>query len=156
MPSTWRERARRSNATPNRAELSVPTTSRAGRAPSPSIAKTRLRPLKDEIAANLYHQRPSVEKGNIANPETGWRRWRSNRRARSDGAGAPRAHHRRSYTDALALIVARGDDGRRCGALRRDAAAVPLADKLTLSLAEPRNSPASRAIICARPSKRRN
>jgi excisionase family DNA binding protein len=87
-------------------------------------AEEELRPLKDEIAANLYHQRPAVEKGNRANPEQSSDVGEVTALARSVGT-----------TDALALII-REVTTATVGALRADAAVVPLADKLTLSLVE--------------------
>ncbi len=83
-----------------------------------------LRPLKDEIAANLYHQRPAVEKGNVANPEQAGDIGEVTALTRAGG-----------NTDALALII-REVATATVSALRADAAAVPLADKLTLSLVE--------------------
>jgi excisionase family DNA binding protein len=85
-----------------------------------------LRPLKSEIAANLYHQRPAVEKGNPANPEQAGDVGEVTALARGEGSA-----------DALALII-REVATATVGALRADAAAavVPVADKLMLSLVE--------------------
>jgi hypothetical protein len=84
-----------------------------------------LRPLKAEIAANLYHQRPAVEKGNPANPEQAGDVGEVTALARGEGSA-----------DALALII-REVATATVGALRADAAAVvPVADKLTLSVAD--------------------
>jgi excisionase family DNA binding protein len=92
--------------------------------PVAAYRKDELEPLRKEIAANLYHQRPAVEKGNVANPEQAGDIGEVTALARAGG-----------NTDALALIV-REVATLTIGALRADAAAVPLADKLTLSLVE--------------------
>ncbi len=94
-----------------------------------------LRPLKSEIAANLYHQRPAVEKGNPANHEQAGDVGEVTALARGVG-----------NADALALII-REVATATVGALRADALRaaqapadgtppVPLRDKMTLSFRE--------------------
>jgi excisionase family DNA binding protein len=80
--------------------------------------------LRAEIAANLYHQRPAVEKGNPANPEQAGDVGEVTALARMDGS-----------RDTLALIV-REVASATVGAMRAELSSVPLADKLTLSLVE--------------------
>ncbi|MCA1616434.1 MAG: helix-turn-helix domain-containing protein [Acidobacteria bacterium] len=84
-----------------------------------------LEPLRNEIAVNLYHQRPAVEKGNAANPEQGGDVGEVTALQRA-GGGSP---------EALAVLV-REVASATVGALRAEAATVPLADKLTLNLTE--------------------
>jgi len=92
--------------------------------PVAAYREDELELLRKEIAANLYHQRPAVEKGNRANPE------------QAGDVGAVTALQRTGGSpEALALLV-REVASATVSALRADAAAVPLADKLTLSLSE--------------------
>jgi excisionase family DNA binding protein len=82
--------------------------------------------LRSEIAANLYHQRPSVEKVNTANPE------------QPDDVGdiqGSQALQRATNQESMTMFVAMISDAIRAQASPANgASAVSVADKLSLSI----------------------
>jgi excisionase family DNA binding protein len=84
-----------------------------------------LQPLKDEIAANLYHQRPAVEKGKVANPD------------QAGEIGEVTALARTGGNEALALVLKNLVERLPApGNGFPPASVTDLAHKLTLSLVE--------------------